>query len=576
MWLHLKRKYRHYYKKKTAFVLFTFLCIGMISIGYAFLSTTLTIEGVVNTAGSKWDIHFENIEIDEDSITAITEPTISNSTTINFSTELQNPGDIYKFTVDIVNDGTFDAMIDSIEITPQLTAEQQNYFEYIVRYTDEDEIKEKDKLPAGGRDAIYVYLKYLENEDNTLYPSEDMDFDFSITINYVQADDTSISRIITELEKPTFQETENGVVQITYPSGCTNKIACSYTIDGTTTEATSPVTVMVGKDTTITATTSHKEITESNSYQVVRNIMYVSNSGSDTDGYGTLTSPYQTLSKAYSSTTSTKASTIYLLDNITQESTLTMNEEKDITLTSYEPSTSIKTVTRGTSHTSYLINNQNGTLRLQNITIDGNGSNVSASSCMIYVQKNTYVEAGATIQNAKNTNDYGGAFAVEGGTLTINDGTITNNTTSDTGGSAVFVYGSANNHVKGYVIMNGGTVSNNTSQGGTFWMAGEMTMNGGTITGNSSNYGGGVSNHGTFTMTNGLITNNNASLSGGGVYIAPYSGSSPVFNMTGGSITNNTASLSGGGTYYRRSVTYNVNGGTITGNSPNNEYRSIF
>ncbi len=565
------------------------LLLFVIGVGYAALASTLHINGTTGIGNPTWDIHFANVVPNSGNVvlSAGDQPaaiTSGDPTEVTFGVTLKQPGDFYEFTVDAVNDGTIDGMIDTItsqmkignsalvNITP---ANLPAYLEYNVTYEDGLELEQKQLLKAGEFETYKVRVAFKQDVEPNQLPSTDQTLQFIFKVNYIQADETAIDRT-PDLEEPTFVETSQGVVVITYPSGCTDPVSCSYTIDGNTTQATSPVTVMVGKDATIVATTSCNGVDVSSSYSVVRDILYVSSSGSDTNGFGTLSNPYQTLGKAYSGATSTKASTIYVMDNITQSSALNMDSTKDVTITSYEPNTSIKTITRESSYKSYLINNQSGTLRLQNITIDGNRNNVSATTAMIYVHGNTYMETGATLQNANNTNDFGGAFCVELGTLTINDGTITNNRTSSSGGSAIFVFGSYDSHSPGYVIINGGTISNNSSQAGTIWSAGEVTMNGGTITGNSANYGGGISDHGTFTMTAGSITNNTASLSGGGAYIAPYSGNHPVFTMTGGSITNNTASLSGGGTYYRSGVTYSVNGGTITGNSPNNEYRSIF
>ena len=53
--------------------------------------------------------------------------------------------DYENFTVDVVNQGTIPAMIDSFSITPTLTAEQANYFEYSATYSDGTAIAEKQK-----------------------------------------------------------------------------------------------------------------------------------------------------------------------------------------------------------------------------------------------------------------------------------------------------------------------------------------------------------------------------------------------------------------------------------------------
>ena len=83
----------------------------------------------------------------------------------------------------------------------------------------------------------------------------------------------------------------------------------------------------------------------------------------------------------------------------------------------------------------------------------------------------------------------------------------------------------------------------------------------GTITHASSKTGRGVYvSSGTFNMYGGSITGNRATGDGGGVY---KSGSNSSFNMYGGSITGNTANSYGGGVYVETGASFVLAGGTI-------------
>ena len=86
---------------------------------------------------------------------------------------------------------------------------------------------------------------------------------------------------------------------------------------------------------------------------------------------------------------------------------------------------------------------------------------------------------------------------------------------------------------------------------------------GSTITGNSNNsYGGGVYvDGGTFEMTGGTISGNEAEafFSGGGVYV-----NLGIFKMNGGTISGNEAGTGGG--VYVNSGTFEMTGGSISGN----------
>ena len=100
----------------------------------------------------------------------------------------------------------------------------------------------------------------------------------------------------------------------------------------------------------------------------------------------------------------------------------------------------------------------------------------------------------------------------------------------------------------------------------------------GTITHASSKTGRGVYvSSGTFNMYGGSITGNKAQDAqgrGGGVYV--YSGSG-TFNMYGGSITGNRATGDGGGVYKSGSnSSFNMYGGSITGNTANSDGGGVY
>ena len=183
------RKFR-YNPKKSFLFLFLFLFLVSFTIGYAFLTKTLSIEGSSTLVGATWDIHFDNLVVTTGSVTATTEATITTPTSVTFSAQLENPGDFYEFTVDVVNEGTFNAMIDSIQVLPVLTSEQQEYLDYIVTYQNGLELAPKQRLDANSSETILVRFLYKEGVDESLYPMEDQDLAINFEVVYVQADGT--------------------------------------------------------------------------------------------------------------------------------------------------------------------------------------------------------------------------------------------------------------------------------------------------------------------------------------------------------------------------------------------------
>ena len=188
------KKFLRFNHKQTFIYLFFFLLFSSLGLGYALISTTLEVDGTANVDDATWDIHFDNIQITSGSVTATTAPTIIDDTTVTFAATLENPGDFYEFTVDVVNAGTMNAKIDSLEILPDLTAEQSNYFYYNVTYADGFPVNLGDALNAGNTETLKILFKYKVLGDPSFYPAEDMNFSFSISMGYIQGTGNAIER----------------------------------------------------------------------------------------------------------------------------------------------------------------------------------------------------------------------------------------------------------------------------------------------------------------------------------------------------------------------------------------------
>ena len=287
--------------------------------------------------------------------------------------------------------------------------------------------------------------------------------------------------------------------------------------------------------------------------------IYVSSSGNDTTGNGTINFPYATINKAYQKIYNN--GTIKLLSDITQTSEANFNTtSKSVTLTSNSDTYKIIRGSQLTSGSIILLSNSN-TLTTRNITFDGN--NVQATKSLLFVTGSSalIINNGTTITKSKNSGN-GGGIAVNSSTLTLNGGEITNNTSSNDGGGIVIVSST--------LTINDGAISNNTSTsgGGAIHSSNSsiININGGTISNNTTADGGGINaTETTITLNNGTISGNYASHSGGGIIL--WSGS---VNFKGGSIINNRceSSWGGGGGIRRAGGSYSKTGGTLSGNSP--------
>lgn len=206
-------------KIKTISVVALIVAVLGLTVAFAALSQTLTINGTANINTASWDIHFENLMKEEQGDATINEEPVVNKTTITgINVTLTKPNDVAMFFVDVVNDGTINAQIDSVEISPlcemgspvescdwdndgRVTEEDiqkvNNNLLFAVAYNDSQMmVKKNDKLNAGETKKIGIAIAYyklnegdtFQAEESTELPKRDLQFnDLSVTINYVQA-----------------------------------------------------------------------------------------------------------------------------------------------------------------------------------------------------------------------------------------------------------------------------------------------------------------------------------------------------------------------------------------------------
>ena len=304
--------------------------------------------------------------------------------------------------------------------------------------------------------------------------------------------------------------------------------------------------------------------------------LYVASYGNDVTGNGTKEKPFQTIEKAYDS--AWQHSTIYVMDNITQKSKVTMDDNKDVVITSYSENGSINSIIRDSSLTTHLIDVQNGILTLENITINGN--DIPSQDSMINVASEVYMEKETLITKANNINDWGGGFSVNGGTLTMNDGTISECNSNAHGGAAVFVFydhqegDNVENNKEGTFILNGGNISNNNG-GAIIWTAGIMTMTGGNINNNTSTETSILRSNGELNISGGYITQNNTLTNHGTVSCNSYINRTCTMTMTGGTISNNTMHSNGAVNIQGRG-NFTLDGGNIMNNTSTNSVGGIY
>lgn len=192
-----------------------------LTVAFAALSQTLTINGSANVDASEWDVHFEGLTAtdkygDAEEISA---PNFSETTISNINVKITKPEDEIGYVVNIVNNGTVKAKVSSIEISKLCTLDSpvescdwnndgvvtqedvdmvNDNISFFVCYASGKTIKEGDILLVNKKVQLSIDVYYGKTiEDNgsldfiesTELPKRDLTFsDLSVTINYVQAD----------------------------------------------------------------------------------------------------------------------------------------------------------------------------------------------------------------------------------------------------------------------------------------------------------------------------------------------------------------------------------------------------
>ena len=163
------------------------VCVFTLTIAYAALNAVLTISGNARVSAADWDIHLANPKVTNGSATT-TVPSIKTSSTVEFSTTLNMPGDFYEFTIDIVNDGSIDAMIENVVKTPELTTAQAKFLNYVITYQNGESITNKQLLAKETSMPIKVRIEYRKDLVASDLPTGQVVLDLALTLEYTQSD----------------------------------------------------------------------------------------------------------------------------------------------------------------------------------------------------------------------------------------------------------------------------------------------------------------------------------------------------------------------------------------------------
>ena len=191
-------------RNKKGWILLTIvILLFAVTLGYAYLNTTLKIDGTLNIQSVNWNVYWNNIVLGTNNVTTVTTPvTISTGKTeVTFNVNFSEPGDTYEFTVDAVNSGSIDAMIDTVTTGVYAAngvteKEMPDYIDFDVTYSDGITIAENHILASNSTETYKVRVHYKEDIEASQLPSTNDNYMFKFSINYVQKTQSGVTRPI--------------------------------------------------------------------------------------------------------------------------------------------------------------------------------------------------------------------------------------------------------------------------------------------------------------------------------------------------------------------------------------------
>ena len=206
--------------KKDLSISIVLLLILVIGIGYAYLTSNLSITGATEVVANTWNIHFENLNVKDGSVTATNPATIQgNNVDITYSISLARPKDYYEFTVDVKNDGTLPGKV-SISTINGITNEASSVIDYTITYINGNSVNIGDILNAGAKKTIKVRVFYKDDITSEDFPSNNLNLTLTFNLQYVQSeeDEFDTNALINKLK------TENSSCFTKYTGNVTDRV----------------------------------------------------------------------------------------------------------------------------------------------------------------------------------------------------------------------------------------------------------------------------------------------------------------------------------------------------------------
>ena len=176
------------FKKRYLLIILLLCCVSVV---YAMLISKLSITGGGRIKGNDWNIVFKNINVSSGSVEG--NANVVGSTGISFNADLDKPGDYFEFSVDVVNNGSLDAMVSDYSFDGVDDIEKIVKFD--VSYIDGVAINKSDRLASLQQETLLIRMEYRKDIDDSDLNNEEIEMNIKFEMNYIQDDGSSNERL---------------------------------------------------------------------------------------------------------------------------------------------------------------------------------------------------------------------------------------------------------------------------------------------------------------------------------------------------------------------------------------------
>ena len=176
-------------------LLFMIFILSIVTVTYTFNSKIIDIVGFTGVyRETSWKVDFDNISLDREGSIYVEDISASNTSIKDFDITFIRPGDAFTIRLDVVNNGTLDAKLETFKISNIVCTYNNGssadnycdkYISYSIKYKDGSSIKKDDVLEAGEIKTVVFKMSYADNAP-VLYDEVISIDDMNMSFVYVQ------------------------------------------------------------------------------------------------------------------------------------------------------------------------------------------------------------------------------------------------------------------------------------------------------------------------------------------------------------------------------------------------------